>query len=67
MSIIVASTFITLVYSVVIYLTVIDYKERLQLKNGLSASVNFVFDKLALIFLMPKKVRDENTSGVSDL
>lgn len=67
LSIIVASGLIMLAYSVVTYLTVIKNDEKLQLKNGLATFMNFVFAKLALILLMPRKVRNENTSGISDL
>jgi O-antigen/teichoic acid export membrane protein len=62
-----ASIFLMLVYGIVAYLTVLEDSEKLQLKNSLAMFMNFVFDKLALVLLVPRKVRNENTSGISDL
>ncbi len=62
-----ASVFLMLVYGIVAYLTVLKDSEKLQLKNGLAVSMNFIFDKLAFILLIPRKARNGNTSGISDL
>ena len=67
LSMIAWSVIVMLAYSITVYVTIVEDNEKLQLKNGLAACMNFVFDKFALIFLMPRKVRNEDTSGISDL